>query len=531
MSLSRRVILLKKRFLLCLVVCLSVVIGGYFLLCGQNGLFPVVHYPKDLPEADIKPGDSPPAGEYFLEPGYRLELVADHLTYPTMVTFGDNGEIYVSEAGYSYGAATAIPRILQVFEDGSTKEIARLPDGPVTSIHHHNGAVYAIGGRDPAEVWRVNPQTGEVQTVLTGFPVWGHHFTSELIFGPDGKMYFGIGTPSNSGVLGLDDYHSFGYLSIFPETRDIPGVDLVLVGQNFITDNPFTPDPNDKALTGAFKRFGEPSRPGEVIKAGIPPEVNGVVFRANSDGSQLEVFASGFRNIYGMGFSPDGRLFGIDQGMDNSGSRPVANDFDPLWLIKKGGWYGFPDYPSGIPITDPLFDPKEREAPQFLLAEHPPLAEGPFFRFANSTGSHHFDFSRNPEFGFVGDMFTAQYGSQFVHPPRGHKVVRLNLETKKASDFYVNKVPGPEGVAPERPTAAHFGPDGRLYVVDFGELATDRAVFFPSAATGSLWRISRGGSSPSPGFNYPLLFKTLIVVVALLVGVITVKAYYLSKVR
>jgi hypothetical protein len=78
--------------------------------------------PEDLPEDDIQPGESPPADEYFLQPGYKLELVSDHFTFPTMVTFGKKGEVYVSEAGYSYGPATSIPRILQIMDDGSKKE-------------------------------------------------------------------------------------------------------------------------------------------------------------------------------------------------------------------------------------------------------------------------------------------------------------------------------------------------------------------------------------------------------------------------
>jgi hypothetical protein len=135
---------------------------------------------------------------------------------------------------------------------------------------------------------------------------------------------------------------------------------------------------------------------------------------------------------------------------------------------------------------------KERPAPQFLLADHPPLAEGPYYRFETHSGSHHFSFSKSEKFGFTGDMFLAQYGSQFIHPPKGHKVVRFNPKTKEVSNFYVNKVPGAKGVAPERPTAAHFSHhDGSLYIVDFGELATNGKVFFPSAETGALWKITK----------------------------------------
>jgi glucose/arabinose dehydrogenase len=381
------------------------------------------------------------------------------------------------------------------------RKIARLPDGPITSIKYRDGFIFAIGGRDPAKIWRVDLKKRKIQTVLSGFPVWGHHFTSELVFGPDGKMYFGVGNPTNSGVVDMLDVLTFGWVSIFPEGRGIPCEDRVLVGRNFVTENPLTADPNDKAVTGAYHKFGEPSYPGEVIEGMPAPGCNGAVFRANADGSELEVFATGFRNVYGMGFSPNGRLFGINQGMGNGGSRPVANVFDTLWEIKKGGWYGFPDFPAGIPITDPRFDPKEKPAPEFLLAKHPPLAEGPFFNFEPHSSPQHFSFSKSDKFGFVGDMFVAQYGSQMLENPKGHKVVRFNLETKEVNDFYVNKVPGIEGVAPERPTAAILDPRGEdLYVLDFGELIAQKGVFWPSSNTGALWKISKVESPGMAGF-------------------------------
>jgi hypothetical protein len=83
-------------------------------------------------------------------------------------------------------------------------------------------------------------------------------------------------------------------------------------------------------------------------------------------------------------------------------------------------------------------------------------------------------------------------------------VVRFNLETKEVNDFYVNKVLGIEGVAPERPTAAIFDPNGNeLYVLDFGELIAQNGVFWPSANTGALWRISKVESLGLAGFARP----------------------------
>lgn len=460
-------------------------------------------HPVDLPAPRIRPGESPPAAEYRLEDGYRLELVVDGLTYPTTVAFGPDGALYLAEAGYSYGPATAIPRVLRVVGPGRTEEVARLPDGPVTGLVWHDGALFAWGGRAPAELWRIDPANGEIETVVTGFPVWGHHLTGQLAVGPeDGRLYFSAGYPSNSGILDLDDYYQFGYLSIFREAaRDIPceGLELRLHGRNAETDNPFTVDPDDRALTGAFQRFGDRSEPGQVVETGEPPLCNGAVFSVNPDGTDLQVVAQGWRNLYGLAFAPDGRLFGVDQGMDNSGSRPVRGDFDPLWVVEPGRWYGFPDFPSGFPIASGAFNPDDREDPLPLLSEHPPVAdENRFFLFAPSSGSLQFDFSDSEAFGYAGDLFIAQYGSQFQDPPptRGRAIVRLDMETRVPHDFYVNRAPGPAGVAPERPASVVFGPDDALYLVDFGELETDGDVFFPSAETGALWRIVRTAPEP-----------------------------------
>jgi hypothetical protein len=138
-----------------------------------------------------------------------------------MVTFGEKGEVYVIEAGFSYGPATSIPRILK----------------------YRDGYIYAIGGRDPAKIWRVDLKKRKIQTVLSGFPVWGHHFTSELVFGPDGKMYFGLGQPSNSGVVDMLDVLTFGWVTIFPQGRGIPSIDHELIDRNYVTDNPFKSRP------------------------------------------------------------------------------------------------------------------------------------------------------------------------------------------------------------------------------------------------------------------------------------------------
>ncbi|MFN2509125.1 MAG: hypothetical protein ABR589_10185 [Chthoniobacterales bacterium] len=69
-----------------------------------------------------------------LPSGYRIDVVATGLTYPTGVAIGD-GEIYVTESGYSYGEDFTAPRLLRVGKNGSLKTLATgATNGPWTGL-------------------------------------------------------------------------------------------------------------------------------------------------------------------------------------------------------------------------------------------------------------------------------------------------------------------------------------------------------------------------------------------------------------
>src|SRR5215203_319246 len=62
--------------------------------------------------------------------GYRVEVVASGLTFPSGIAFDERGQPYVVEAGYSYGESIVVPRIVRINPDGSTAEIARGENPP-----------------------------------------------------------------------------------------------------------------------------------------------------------------------------------------------------------------------------------------------------------------------------------------------------------------------------------------------------------------------------------------------------------------
>lgn len=85
--------------------------------------------------------------------------------------------------------------------------------------------------------------------------------------------------------------------------------------------------------------------------------------------------------------------------------------------------------------------------------------------------------------------------------PAGFKVVRVDMATGDTADFAVNKVQGPGSKLPhrgfERPSHCQFGPDGALYVVDFGQIsiAPEKGGIRVQQGTGTLWRIRRSSGT------------------------------------
>jgi glucose/arabinose dehydrogenase len=446
------------------------------------------------------------AADVAVPPGYRVELMAARLTFPTGVAFGDDGTPYVVESGYSYGEAFTTPRLLHVLPGGGTDVVAEGEDnGPWNGVAFADGAFFVSEGGvlHGGRILRVE-RDGTTRVLAKGMPSHGDHHTNGPVVS-DGWVYFGQGTVTNSGFVG-EDAAQFGWLGRHPEAHDVPCRDVTVAGRNFMTDNPLTPDPHDRAVTGAFSAFGTPARPGQVVRGQLP--CSGAIMRVRTDGRDLELVAWGFRNPFGLAFAPDGRLFATDNGYDERGSRPVFGAADVLWEVRAGQWYGWPDFAEGRPVSLARYGAGSTPRPKLLLQVEPGQPPAPAAYLAVHSSSDGLDFSRSATFGHVGDAFVAQFGDQApvvgkVTRPVGFKVVRVELATGAVEDFAVNRgdANGPASRLGrgglERPVAARFDPGGAaLYVVDFGVLTMDAGGSHPVAETGALWRITRTEARP-----------------------------------
>ncbi len=439
-------------------------------------------------------------GDILLPTGYRAEVVATGFTAPVHACFGPGGEMYVTESGHKSESA---PRIYRVDPATSAKQLVvefdgdyAIPSGAATGAVSHDNALYAsVTDR----IVRVDPSTGMISDIVTELPGRGDHQTNHPVIGPDGRLYWGQGSVTNMGVVGADNF-GYEWLAKFPDHHDIPAGDVVLAGRNYSVPNVLG-NPLTTVESGAFVAFGTPTEPGQHVRGSN--RASGAVLSCLPDGSGLRVVAWGLRNPYGIGFASDGRLFVTEHGSDERGARWIVGDLDDFYEVRDGAWYGWPDFASGIRLDDPRWgDGGTGREP--VLAEFPdPDPPKPVASFESHAGANGFDFSRHAEFGFAGQAFVALFGDlapvttprQVV--PSGFKVVRVDPSSGAMSDFAVNRVQGPASKlfhgGFERPSSCVFGPDGALYVTDFGEIkiAPEKGGIRMKQGTGAVWRILR----------------------------------------
>ncbi len=479
----------RKNINACLLLCLlAIMYGCYGTRASKGGGQTSVPHNRTTRAADL-----------LLPEGYRAEVVATGLNFPTAVAFDDNGGLYAIEAGYSYGEVFTHPRLLKI-TDGKAETIAEgEKNGPWTGICWHKGNFYiAEGGQTSGgKILRAGID-GKLTPLVEGLPGQADHHTNGPVV-MNGYVYFGTGSATNSGVVGPDNA-AFGWLKRHPSLHDIPCEDITLNGVNFETDNPLTTDPADKAVTGAYLPFNTAAKDGQVIKGRLP--CTGAILRVPVTGGKPELVAWGLRNPYALAISPDNKLYVTENAADDRGSRPLWGVGDVLWEVKDGGWYGWPDYSEGKPIK--LFKPPGSPTPQPLLKAPRATVPKPVAVFAVHSSSNGIDFSTSEQFGFAGKAFVAQFGDMApnvgkVLSPVGFKVVWVDVATGEVKDFAVNKgrKNGPasklETGGLERPVSVKFDPSGKsLYIVDFGILkTTPDGQSVPVQNTGVIWKISK----------------------------------------
>ncbi|HZK18939.1 MAG TPA: glucose dehydrogenase, partial [Clostridia bacterium] len=336
--------------------------------------------------------------------------------------------------------------------------------------------------------------TEKHRDLVTNLPSLGDHQNGDLLFGPDGAIYFGQGTATNAGVVGSDNF-VYAWADRYPNFHDIPSRDFTLTGENYTSLDLKETDPTAKKTTGAFAPFGKTREPGETVKGQVP--ANGAVHRLDMEDGTLSIFADGLRNPYGLTLDADGNMYASVLGYDDRGVRASTNS--PDWIVKleEGAWYGWPDFAGTVPLTDKGYASK-RGVNRNPIIQDPPEVTAPLA----SLPIHYspMKIACAPEgFGTEG-IFVSVFGdgqplTQDLKQQVPSGVLVVDPETGDHDWFVKTKGKaraGRLGDGLKRVIDVKFDKDGRsLYVLDFG--VWEFADMAPNAIqkSGVLWKITK----------------------------------------
>ena len=511
----------------------------------------------------------PGNGEDIVLPkGFKIEVFAKGLNFPTDVAFlGDKNKfsVVVLESGTGLPGQcndnTKVPAVpgpgliskfaasnpftpdILVFDQNGNKIAGPLgkptasgggfqPDGPAIGLSFENGrrggTLFATDsnqgvrgapgtGNNTSRIVKVDTATGAVTVVIKGLPT-GDHPTEQILV-KDGWLYWSQGSATNSGVTGHDNGNGGNQHDIACE-------------QVTLSDNVW--DSGDGHFTSGYSNHGV-ARPLAVVpafeSATSKGMCTGAILRARISNPQntIEPVAWGFRNPYGIRFSPKdhplkGQLMYSENGEDERGARPTNGAPDRLGVARQNPdgtpeYHGWPDRFGFLDSTQAVFNPiggpsddlwpdvakiKALDIPVrhvFKFPPRPPVA--PLALEPADVAAVGLDFVPKSFVGGVvkqhavlvareGDFgFSPGNGK----PEAGHDVELVNF-TKPGdpnelllSRFAFNCPQGSQGQDPDgsptcsgdtdqafparlrginRPTTIRFGPDGAAYLVDYG---------------------------------------------------------------
>ncbi len=479
-------------------------------------------------------------GAFVLPEGFQIEKVVDGLNFPSAMTWDDQGTLYVAESGGGLSPDQLAPMRIMRVENGEATEAVDLDNRqlniPVTGMVWHDGAFYFTHRDADDRTGAVSRVTmdGEITKILTGIvDSQSEHHVNDVKVGPDGRMYIAVGLAANASVPGAD---IAAHIMLSPELHARPCQDIVLRGHNFEAEDFRTLEEGDTVLTGAFAPFGTPTEPGQVVPGVTKCGGSILAFDPEDAEGTLEVYAWGFRQPIGIAWDPStGEMYVGENGYDIRGPRPINDEFDATLRVNPGAWHGVPDFSAARePLSDPKFDipaeaKEERQATVFLGTEEelgkmldfvidheasgltPPDPSVVLGLHPVHASPALLDVAPEGWGEFAGHVFVAEWGD--LKPPTnpispeptvGSRIVRIDPLSGPAEviPFVQNQQPGPaseqgaRGEGIERPFDVKFGPDGAMYIVDYGVVSTvpeQAPPYVQHPQTGIIWRVTRTG--------------------------------------
>lgn len=152
---------------------------------------------------------------------------------------------------------------------------------------------------------------------------------------------------------------------------------------------------------------------------------NATILRANPDGSNREIYATGLRNTIGFDWHPQTQqLYGMDHGIDWLGDKKQKEELN---LLEEGSNYGWPYI-----YVDGKYNMADKP-PKMTREEYAKTVTNPVMLFTAHSAPMNLKF-------YEGDMFPSEYkntalvtfrGSWNRKPASGYKIMKIDFEDGK----------------------------------------------------------------------------------------------------
>ena len=166
------------------------------------------------PHLTGRPASELPVNKLRVPPGFKIEVWADGVPEARSLALGDKGTVFVSNRNLS--------NVYAITDRGGKREIKTIFKG----MKSPNGIVFNKGTLFIAERHRITRYDGiedrldnppEAKVVIDNLDPNNQpgHFWKDLAMGPDGKLYFNIGSPQN---ITMPTYNEASIVRVDPKT-------------------------------------------------------------------------------------------------------------------------------------------------------------------------------------------------------------------------------------------------------------------------------------------------------------------------